>query len=77
MHGSFVDFPALLNFLKRENANGARAKSGGRTVPVGPEQRLLILQPDDVAAAALFVATLHPRASVPELVIKPTTHVYI
>jgi hypothetical protein len=23
MHGSFVDFPALLNFLKRENAHGA------------------------------------------------------
>jgi len=48
-----------------------------RPVPVGPDQRLLILQPEDVAAAALFVATLHPRASVPELVIKPTTHVYI
>jgi NADP-dependent 3-hydroxy acid dehydrogenase YdfG len=48
-----------------------------RPVPVGPEQRARILQPEDVAAAVLFVATLPARASVPELVIKPTTQVYI
>src|SRR5262249_46358910 len=43
-----------------------------RPVPVTPEQRAKILQPEDVAAAVLFVATLPARASVPELVIKPT-----
>ncbi len=48
-----------------------------RPQPVGPEQRRLILQPEDVATAVLFVATLPPRASVPELVIKPTAHVYV
>ena len=26
-----------ISIVARENANGARAKSGGRTVPVGPE----------------------------------------
>ena len=31
-----------------------------------------ILQPEDVAEAVLFVATLPPHVSVPELVIKPT-----
>jgi NADP-dependent 3-hydroxy acid dehydrogenase YdfG len=48
-----------------------------RPQPVSAEQRRLILQAEDVAAAVLFVATLPPRVSVPELVIKPTTHVYI
>ena len=43
-----------------------------RPVPVSAEQRAKILQPEDVAAAALFVALLHPRANVPELIIKPT-----
>ena len=28
---------ARSRIVARENANGARAKSGGRTVPVGPE----------------------------------------
>jgi NAD(P)-dependent dehydrogenase (short-subunit alcohol dehydrogenase family) len=42
-----------------------------------PEHRLKILQPEDVAAAVLFVATLPPRASVPELVIKPTAQLYV
>jgi NADP-dependent 3-hydroxy acid dehydrogenase YdfG len=48
-----------------------------RPQPVSEEQRHLILQPEDVAAAVLFVATLPPRVSVPELVIKPTAQVYI
>lgn len=48
-----------------------------RPQPVSAEQRRQILQPEDVAAAVLFVATLPPRVSVPELVIKPTAHVYI
>jgi NADP-dependent 3-hydroxy acid dehydrogenase YdfG len=48
-----------------------------RPQPVSPEQRQRILQPEDVAAAVLFVATLPPRVSVPELVIKPTTQMYV
>jgi NADP-dependent 3-hydroxy acid dehydrogenase YdfG len=48
-----------------------------RPVPVTAEQRAKILQAEDVAAAVLFVATLPPRASVPELVIKPTTQMYV
>jgi len=43
-----------------------------RPIPVGPERRAVILQPDDVAAAVKFLVELHPRAHVPELVIKPT-----
>ena len=43
-----------------------------RPVPVPPERRAVILQPEDVAAAVRFVAELHPRAHVPELVILPT-----
>jgi NADP-dependent 3-hydroxy acid dehydrogenase YdfG len=43
-----------------------------RPVPVETERREAILQPDDVAAAVRFLVELHPRASVPELIIKPT-----
>lgn len=43
-----------------------------RPAPPPEEARVLMLQPEDVAAACLFVATLHPRANVPEMVIKPT-----
>jgi NADP-dependent 3-hydroxy acid dehydrogenase YdfG len=37
-----------------------------------PEMRALALQPDDVAAACLFVLGLPPRAHVPELVLYPS-----
>ncbi len=47
-----------------------------RPKPVSDEQRAVILKPEDVAAAILFVATLPPHVSVPELVIKPTVHAY-
>jgi len=47
-----------------------------RPTPVSDEQRARILQPDDVAAAALFVATLPAHVSVPELVIKPVGQMY-
>lgn len=42
--------------------------------PVVPDadQRARMLQPEDLAQAALLVATLHPRATIPELVISPT-----
>jgi NADP-dependent 3-hydroxy acid dehydrogenase YdfG len=56
-----VDTPILLN----------------RPVPVTAEQRAKILQPEDVGAAVLMIACLPPRANVPELVIKPTSQLYI
>jgi len=42
--------------------------------PVVPdaEQRAKMLQPEDLAQAALLVATLHPRATIPEMVVTPT-----
>lgn len=43
-----------------------------RPVAVGAERRAEVLQPSDVAAAVRFLAELHPRAHIPELVIKPT-----
>jgi NADP-dependent 3-hydroxy acid dehydrogenase YdfG len=48
-----------------------------RPQPVTPEQRLKILKPEDIAAAVLFVVTLPPHVSVPELIIKPTAHVWV
>jgi len=47
-----------------------------RPKPVTDEQRAVILKPEDVAEAVLFVAALPPRVSVPELVIKPTAQMY-
>src|SRR5262245_38333854 len=47
-----------------------------RPKPVTEEQRAVILKPEDVAEAVLFVASLPPRVSVPELVIKPTAQMY-
>jgi NADP-dependent 3-hydroxy acid dehydrogenase YdfG len=48
-----------------------------RPQPVSEEHRRQILQAEDVAAAVLFVAALPPHVSVPELVIKPTSQIYI
>ncbi|QDT36066.1 SDR family oxidoreductase [Stratiformator vulcanicus] len=42
-----------------------------RPTPPPPERRAAMLQPDDVAAMALTVALLPPRAVVPEIVITP------
>ncbi len=48
-----------------------------RPAPLSEQHRQTILQPEDVAAAVLFVTTLPPRVSIPELIIKPTAQVYI
>lgn len=48
-----------------------------RPTPTTPEQLAKLLQPEDVAAAVLFVAGLPPRAHVPELIIKPSAHVFL
>jgi NAD(P)-dependent dehydrogenase (short-subunit alcohol dehydrogenase family) len=44
-----------------------------RPEPVPEERRRAMLQPEDIAAAVAFIASLPPRAHVPELIIKPTT----
>jgi len=43
-----------------------------RPVPVSQVRKEAILQPEDVASAVCFLVQLPARASVPELVIKPT-----
>ncbi len=48
-----------------------------RPQPVSQEHRRRILQPEDVAAAVMLAVTLPPRAHVAELVIKPTSQVYV
>jgi NADP-dependent 3-hydroxy acid dehydrogenase YdfG len=48
-----------------------------RPVKVSEEHKARILQPADVAAAALFVASLPPHAHVPELLIKPVTQLFV
>jgi NADP-dependent 3-hydroxy acid dehydrogenase YdfG len=48
-----------------------------RPTPLTAEQRDRMLKAEDVAAAVLFVATLPPHVSVPELIIKPVTQVYL
>jgi NADP-dependent 3-hydroxy acid dehydrogenase YdfG len=48
-----------------------------RPSPVSAEQRSEMLQPEDVAAAVLFIATLPPRAWIPELVITPSKAQYL
>ncbi len=71
-----------------EKANGIRVSSiypgevdtpilEQRPTPVSAEQRQAILQPADVAAAALFIATLPGRAVIPELIITPSGYAYV
>ena len=48
-----------------------------RPVPPSPEHRAGILQPQDIAEAVMMLARLHPRAHIPELVIKPTSQSYV
>jgi NADP-dependent 3-hydroxy acid dehydrogenase YdfG len=47
-----------------------------RPTPVSDEHRKRILQPEDIAAVALTIANLPPRANVVEVVVKPTTQAY-
>ncbi len=48
-----------------------------RPTPVSDEHRASILQSEDIAAAARMVANLPARAHIPELIIKPTTQLYV
>ena len=68
--------------IEEESKNGIRATSicpgavntpilDVRPVALSQQQRSQILQPEDVAAAVMFVVSLPPRASVPMLHITP------
>jgi len=48
-----------------------------RPSPVSEEHRAKILRPEDVAATALMVINLPPRARVPELTIMPTVQSFV
>lgn len=43
-----------------------------RPKPLDPDRLAVILQPEDIAQAVRFLAELHPRANVPELIITPS-----
>jgi NADP-dependent 3-hydroxy acid dehydrogenase YdfG len=47
-----------------------------RATPPTAEHRATMLQPADIAAAVLLVATLPPRAHIAEMLIKPTAQEY-
>jgi NAD(P)-dependent dehydrogenase (short-subunit alcohol dehydrogenase family) len=48
-----------------------------RPKPVSDEHKAAILQPEDFSAIVVAIATLPPRAHVPELVIKPTWQEFV
>jgi NADP-dependent 3-hydroxy acid dehydrogenase YdfG len=48
-----------------------------RPVKVSDEHKAQILQPEDVAAAVMFIASLPPRVHIPELLIKPVTQFFV
>lgn len=48
-----------------------------RPAPISQERRAKMLLPEDVGQVALTVALLHPRAHVPELIIKPIVQEYM
>lgn len=43
-----------------------------RPVKLSPEERALMMQPEDLAQSVRFVASLPPRTHVPEMIIMPT-----
>lgn len=47
-----------------------------RPTPVTDEHRARILQPEDIAAVALTIAQLPPRANVVEVIVKPTMQAF-
>jgi NAD(P)-dependent dehydrogenase (short-subunit alcohol dehydrogenase family) len=48
-----------------------------RPQPLSAEHLKKILQPEDVAQAVLFVATLPPHVNIPELVITPASYAFL
>jgi NADP-dependent 3-hydroxy acid dehydrogenase YdfG len=71
-----------------EMANGIRVSSiypgevntpilEDRPEPVSEERKRAMLQPEDVAAAVVFIATLPEHVSIPELIITPANATYL
>ena len=48
-----------------------------RPEPVSDERKRTMLQPEDVAQAVLFVATLPEHVAIPELIITPANATYV
>ena len=48
-----------------------------RPMPVTEERKQAMLQPEDLASAVLFIATLPPHVSIPELIITPANATYV
>jgi NADP-dependent 3-hydroxy acid dehydrogenase YdfG len=48
-----------------------------RPEPVSAERKQTMLQPDDVARAVLFIATLPEHVAIPELIIAPANALYL
>jgi NAD(P)-dependent dehydrogenase (short-subunit alcohol dehydrogenase family) len=72
--GSFANLEALPDGVRVTNLIPGETETPileKRPVKPTPEQRARMLQPEDVAALAVAVAKLPPRATVPEIVITP------
>ena len=72
--GTFANLEALPDGVRVTNLYPGETETpilAQRPVPPSAEQRARMLQPEDVAAMAVAVAKLPPRAIVPEIVITP------
>jgi len=45
-----------------------------RPVKLATDEKALMMQPEDLAEAVLFLAKLHPRTHIPEMLLMPTHH---
>ena len=77
-----------MGLAAEEKANGIRVTSiypgevntpilEVRPEPVSEERKRAMLQPEDVAAAVVFIATLPDHVAIPELIITPANATYI
>lgn len=72
--GTFANLEAMPDGVRVTNLYPGETETpilDKRPVPPSAEQRARMLQPEDVAAIAVAVAKLPPRATVPEIVITP------
>ena len=72
--GHFANLEALPDGVRVTNIYPGETETpilDKRPVPPSAEQRARMIQPEDVAAMAVAVAKLPPRATVPEIVITP------
>ena len=72
--GNFANLEGLPDGVRVTNIYPGETETpilAKRPVPPSAEQRARMLQPEDIAALAVTVAKLPPRATVPEIVITP------